>query len=425
LVGDHSYDYKDNWMVFWGFSAEPNYVPVYLIYPPHGGETVCDDWFVRVAGADMIPDVNIGRLPAKSAQEAADMVGKIILYESTDNTKDWEKNVLLVADNMAEPSWEIFVPMNEMVAALLPAGFTEPFKGYLLETYGTPAALRAALTAQINDEGALILHYSGHGGEAQWADEGIFEEGYTHLRSDVQTLLANGEQLPFVVSMSCRSGYFADPEIPEFGLPHSLTESLLRPPSKGVVAGFMPTGSTYTEGQEILDQALFAALFTDDVRILGDAIAAAKQTLLANGSYQDVSDTFLLFGDPAMALKIPLPRRPTGVSIESTSQGITITWDTAGDCNGDPVAGYNIYRSTSTDGTYEKLNTALITETTYTDTAGATGTTYYYRVRSVDDQGDESVDTPTFSALAAAMGYGSGKPASTGGGCFIATAGGE
>jgi hypothetical protein len=89
------------------------------------------------------------------------------------------------------------------------------------------------------------------------------------------------------------------------------------------------------------------------------------------------------------------------------------------------VAGYNLYRSTSTDGTYEKLNTSLITETSFTDTTGETGTTYYYRVRSVDSDGDESVTTPTLSALAAALGLGSSGKPSTGGGCFIATAGGQ
>jgi hypothetical protein len=137
-----------------------------------------------------------------------------------------------------------------------------------------------------------------------------------------------------------------------------------------------------------------------------------------------VSETFLLFGDPATELKVPLPRRPTGLSIESTAQGIRISWNTATDCNGDPVAGYTIYRATSTDGSYEKLTDSLITETSYTDTTAQNGTTYYYRVRSVDDDDDESVDTPSLSALAAAMGHGSGKPSSTGGGCFIATAGG-
>jgi hypothetical protein len=74
----------------------------------------------------------------------------------------------------------------------------------------------------------------------------------------------------------------------------------------------MVTGEIDTAGQHIFNTALFEALFTDDIRRLGPAIAAAKQTLLANGSgdYQQVSETFLLFGDPAMELKVPLPHRP-------------------------------------------------------------------------------------------------------------------
>jgi hypothetical protein len=60
-------------------------------------------------------------------------------------------------------------------------------------------------------------------------------------------------------------------------------------------------GMTTTGGQEILNNALFEAIFTDDVRTLGPAIAAAKQTLLANGNayYEQIAATFLLFGDPA------------------------------------------------------------------------------------------------------------------------------
>jgi hypothetical protein len=44
-------------------------------------------------------------------------------------------------------------------------------------------------------------------------------------------------------------------------------------------------------------------------------------------------------------------------------------------------------------------------------------------VDAVDDDVLESVTSPELSALAAAIGRGSGKPSSTGGGCFIATAG--
>ncbi len=125
---------------------------------------------------------------------------------------------------------------------------------------------------------------------------------------------------PFVVGMSCLAGYFGG--LGSWENP-SLMEALLRAANKGAAAAFMPTGETATDGQHILNTALFEALFTDDIRRLGPAIAAAKQTLLANGGsyYEQVSETFLLFGDPAMELKIPLPRRPAGLTAQLTAAG--------------------------------------------------------------------------------------------------------
>ena len=70
----------------------------------------------------------------------------------------------------------------------------------------------------------------------------------------------------------------------------SLAESLLRSTS-GAVAALMPTGMSATEGQRILNSALFEHIFNEDIRTLGPAIATAKQTLLANGSaeYEQIS----------------------------------------------------------------------------------------------------------------------------------------
>jgi hypothetical protein len=149
----------------------------------------------------------------------------------------------------------------------------------------------------------------------------------------------------------------------------------------------MPTGQTTTEGQRILNSALFEHIFSDDVRTLGPAIAAAKQTLLANGTkYEQVSQTFLLFGDPATELKVPLPRRPAGLKAKSLYEGKRIKWNAAVDSNGNPVAGYNIYRAATAAGPFVKLNTALITKTRFIDTtasgeigaaAAAGGSSYY------------------------------------------------
>jgi len=191
----------------------------------------------------------------------------------------------------------------------------------------------------------------------------------------------------------------------------------------------MPTAMTTTAGQHILNTALFEAFFTDDIRELGPAILAAKQVLLANGSaeHEKISQTFLLFGDPATALKIPLPRMPTGIkAMRQKNNGVRITWNAALDSNGNAVAGYNIYRASSPAGPYSRINTALITGTEFIDTgatvagssSGSGGGSTYYAVSSEDDDGDESAQSLGISPAALASSSGSGGG---GGGCFIDT----
>ena len=118
LVGDSSYDFKDNWKY-----GTINYVPSYLTYTEYMGETVTDEWFVTVTGDDAAADMYIGRLPATSAAEAQVMVAKIMAYETGPNTKTWEKNTLLVADDQEEAFEIVFKTMNEDAAALLPTAY--------------------------------------------------------------------------------------------------------------------------------------------------------------------------------------------------------------------------------------------------------------------------------------------------------------
>jgi hypothetical protein len=255
--------------------------------------------------------------------------------------------------------------------------------------------------------------------------------------------LTNGEKLPLFVSMSCLTGYFADPDTWDFP---SLAEILLRSEGKGAVAAFMSTGTTGTGGQHILDAALFDAIFTEDIRTLGPAVSAGKQTLLANGGsqYEELSETFLLFGDPAMTLKIHIPRRPSGVVVQVQAGGVALSWEGATDSNGGAVSGYNLYRSTTSGGEYtkvntslitraaynnaglEKANTSLITGSVYNDTGLEEGTTYYYVVTSVDSDGYESARSREVSVTPAALGLtgsgsGGGGSGSGGGGCFISS----
>lgn len=54
------------------------------------------------------------------------------------------------------------------------------------------------------------------------------------------------------------------------------------------------------------------------------------------------------------------------------------------------LAGYNVYRATTSGGTYTKLNASVVAGTTFTDGTCQAGQTYYYAATSVDTSGNES-----------------------------------
>ena len=54
------------------------------------------------------------------------------------------------------------------------------------------------------------------------------------------------------------------------------------------------------------------------------------------------------------------------------------------------VSGYNVYRGSSNGGPYTKINPALVSLLTYTDSFVSSGNTYYYVSTSVDSAGKES-----------------------------------
>jgi hypothetical protein len=68
---------------------------------------------------------------------------------------------------------------------------------------------------------------------------------------------------------------------------------------------------------------------------------------------------------------------------------VDLSWD-APTSSPDPVAGYNIYRSTDV-GTAQLINSSIETQTAYVDGAVVSGTTYRYFVKSVDRNNVESI----------------------------------
>jgi hypothetical protein len=394
------------------------------------GETAADEWYVTVSGDDAVPDLYIGRLPAATAAAAGIMVAKITDYENRSTDRSWENDVLLVADDQDE-DWEaVFEAMNDDAAAFIPDAMNSPFEGYLRIYEAEGWDLNTELVSAI-DAGALMVNYAGHASYAGWANEQIFNSGHA-------AGLNNTDRLPFFVSMSCLTGYFINTAVWDTA---PLVEPLMGLADRGAVAALMPTGMTATEGQHILNSALFEQVFTKDRRELGAAIANAKMTLLANGNadFEEVSRTFVLFGDPAMQLKVPIPRRPQGLTAEQqgTDAIVALSWQAAVDADGAAVAGYHVYRRPGSGGSYQLVSDELVAGTQWVDIGLTLGTRYYYMVRAVDALGVYSVDSesvsivvpvPTASLAGSSSGSSNGSSSGRSGVpvvCFVSTAKGS
>lgn len=83
-------------------------------------------------------------------------------------------------------------------------------------------------------------------------------------------------------------------------------------------------------------------------------------------------------GNPQVALN--------GTGVVASSHTAKLTWNASG--SGKTVAGYNVYRSTTSGSGYQRL--AFTNQLTFTDATVVSGTTYYYVVTAVTAYGTES-----------------------------------
>ncbi|MGD0552154.1 MAG: cellulase family glycosylhydrolase [Sedimentisphaerales bacterium] len=89
------------------------------------------------------------------------------------------------------------------------------------------------------------------------------------------------------------------------------------------------------------------------------------------------------------------PAAPTGVTANPSVGTILLDWNNNSETD---LAGYNVYRSTTSGSGYVKLNSSPLTSSEYSDVNVSSETTYYYVVTAVDVGGLESVYSGEVSA---------------------------
>ncbi|HEX8474132.1 MAG TPA: C25 family cysteine peptidase [Pyrinomonadaceae bacterium] len=270
LVGDATYDARN-----YTGRGSFDFVPTKLVDTVHM-ETASDEWLADADG-DNLAEVALGRLPVRSAAEAASVVAKI----AGQTAGNVAQRVLLVSDRRGADGYD-FEADSDALTPLVPTGVqTERID----RREQTAETVRSQIVAGVN-AGPLVVNYIGHGSINVWTGEGL-------LRSSDAPTLSNGNRLPLFVMMTCLNGYYHDPSL------DSLAESLMKAGAGGALAVWASTGMTEPDGQALMNRELYRILFGAEHLTLGEAVRRAKATT----TDVDVRRTWVLIGDPATRIE--------------------------------------------------------------------------------------------------------------------------
>ncbi len=296
LVGDGHYDFKNH-----AGTNLPNLIPPYLLHiDPFLGETAADNRYVSVDGPDdFLPDMHLGRIPAKTPADVTAYVNKVAAYEAAPSGP-WQERTVFVADDYADPAGN-FHALSDIVRLnwLPPAYGSEPVYYRMDASHDTGPEMRTAIKAAFNAS-PVYLQWFGHASQFRWGSVPMFDI------LDPPTLVANA-QLPFTAHFGCWSGYFIGIQ----GSPlynrneQALGEVLLLTPGRGAIVDLSPSGLHIGTALLDMNKGLVKALFQDGVTRTGAAVDAARLDFYQHNTlWLDVIDTSILFGDPALSVRV-------------------------------------------------------------------------------------------------------------------------
>ena len=274
-------------LLFGGASVDPrnylgfgflDFVPTKIVITSEL-KTASDDWFSDF-GNTGFAQISTGRLPVRTQDDARTVVAKLVQYDRNENSGDWARQVLMVADR--EDPTTSFTKEARSVQALFPKSLTvtNVFADGL-----APTTAGEEILASINS-GKLIVNYNGHGSVEVWSGDNLFD-------NDAAASLTNSPHLPVFLMMDCLNGFFHDVYT------ESLAQALLFSKNGGAVAVWASSGLTSPEPQLQMDQNVVKLLFSSPSPPLGDATRQAKSGITDS----DARRTYILFGDPLLRLK--------------------------------------------------------------------------------------------------------------------------
>lgn len=302
LFGDASFDFKD----VYGLGS--NFIPSFqreALNPLNAHPA--DDYFGLLSGdnpGNVLAGnmaVAVGRLTVTTAQQADDVVRKIIHYDTGSATYgDWRNRMVFVADDEdGNTHIRDANQVADMLGNLYPSLNIDKL---YLDAYPQQSTSGGTFVPGVNEaigrsmfRGILALTYFGHGGPKGLAQERIC------TINDINSW-RNYDQMPLLITATCTFGGFDDPAFVTAG------EEAFLNPQGGAIALFSTTRAVFANyNRELSEEALLQLFERTNGKLptIGEALQNAKNSLSGNTALLSNSRKFSLIGDPALKLKIP------------------------------------------------------------------------------------------------------------------------
>lgn len=328
LFGDGSYSYKS-------VSGNTNYVPTYESVNSSNPvlSYVSDDYFGLLddsEGEDPrdLVDLGIGRFPVQDVIQAKGIIDKIDAYtrpmdpatlsqsccntvSNSNNFGDWRTYVAFIADDqdsnqhLRDAESLADTVKNDPDASIynIDKIYFDSYQQQTVPGGQRYPDAREAFNHRV-EKGALIVNYTGHGGELGLSHERVLEI------ADINGW-ANSPRLPLFVTATCEFSRFDDPARISAG------EYVLLNPTGGGIALLSTTRLVFSGPNWVLNLNFYQHAFepvNGEMPRIGDICRNTKNGASTGGGVNHRN--FTLLGDPAVRLAYPENRART-ISVNS------------------------------------------------------------------------------------------------------------
>ena len=241
------------------------------------------------------PDVAVGRLPARTPDEAKTLVDKIISYAQNEYAGPWQNEICMMGDDGNDNS---HMKTADKVATMIENTYPnynvdkiywDAYQRTSSSTgYSYPDVTR--LIKQQLQNGALMMNYCGHGAAYAMSHELVMK------LTDFESQQSN--YLPLWMTASCDI-------MPFDGQEENIGETVMLNSKGGGIAFFGTTRTVYATYNEVMNLAFTKHVLTPGMAI-GEAVRLAKCELVEKSSDLTCNKLqYTLLGDPALQLNTP------------------------------------------------------------------------------------------------------------------------